>query len=221
MRGTPSSSPSRRSQRSSRRTHTSSPLVRFPMCVVAARCRMGEAERMIELVRNELRMAAILVAHKYIISIPHAHAPGVGPGAMKRDPRARSSRTPPPRAQAARHVFPRPGTTPRTCTPRPQAASGACCVSDVPPHAFKFLIFNLDFLLARADAARFHAGTLLALDGPVPARAPVLAAPDPPPLPPHPLRPSFPLRPHTADPRLCLRPTPSGSSFDLSTTTLP
>ncbi|KAF8504953.1 hypothetical protein JB92DRAFT_768642 [Gautieria morchelliformis] len=84
MRGTPSSSPSRHSQRRSTRTRVSAPLVSFPMCVVAARCRMGEAERMIELVWNELRMAAILVAQKYTISIPHAHA--VGPEAMKRGP---------------------------------------------------------------------------------------------------------------------------------------
>ncbi|KAF8489229.1 hypothetical protein JB92DRAFT_3129522 [Gautieria morchelliformis] len=33
-------------------------------------------------------MAAILVAQKFTISIPHAHAPGVGPGAMKRDAHA-------------------------------------------------------------------------------------------------------------------------------------
>ncbi|KAF8504061.1 hypothetical protein JB92DRAFT_3123096 [Gautieria morchelliformis] len=64
------------------------PLVRFPMCVVAARCRMGEGERVIELVRNELQIAAILVVQKDTISIPHAHAPGVGPGGMKRGPAA-------------------------------------------------------------------------------------------------------------------------------------
>ncbi|KAF8524538.1 hypothetical protein JB92DRAFT_2827017 [Gautieria morchelliformis] len=52
------------------------PLVRFPM--------MGEGERVIELVRNELQIAAILVVQKDTISIPHAHAPGVGPGGMKR-----------------------------------------------------------------------------------------------------------------------------------------
>ncbi|KAF8468011.1 hypothetical protein JB92DRAFT_3135593 [Gautieria morchelliformis] len=75
MRGTPSSSPSRRLERRSTRTHASPPLVRFPMCVVATRCRMGEAERMIELVRNELRMAAILVAQKYTIGITHMHVP--------------------------------------------------------------------------------------------------------------------------------------------------
>ncbi|KAF8492286.1 hypothetical protein JB92DRAFT_3147509 [Gautieria morchelliformis] len=83
---------------------------------------MGEAEQMIELVRNELRMAAILVTHKYTISIPHAHASGVGPGAMKR----------------ALHlpVLKRPATS--SHGPKDEAANmyptSTSCIGRPPPH---------------------------------------------------------------------------------------
>lgn len=49
------------------------PLVRFPLRAAAARCRK-ESEQVIDIVGNELRAAAILVAQNYTLSIPHVQA---------------------------------------------------------------------------------------------------------------------------------------------------
>lgn len=52
------------------------PLVRIPIRAAAARCRK-ESEAVIDLVGNELRAAAILVAQNYTVGIPH---PSLGAG---------------------------------------------------------------------------------------------------------------------------------------------